>query len=130
MNKEEIQKEIDNLKKQLSSSKRASEDLEVELKFWETINSDLDSLSKRESELPPGFEIHWFNRRDPFESVYALYLHGEFREMASDKYDEHVQQINLRKKAWEAWDFATKIIGPFLDRIEERKGLKDENTNY
>lgn len=105
--KEEIEKtstEISELKIKLAALKLKEAQLEV-------LKNDLNFLKKKDTELPPGFEIKWYHRHDPFNSVYALWLHNEYYCMASDSDGEGVQFIKLRKKAWELFEMAVKILG-------------------
>jgi hypothetical protein len=120
MTQSEIEQEINQLNDQIKQSDRDKQVLTTKLAFLKTLKNDLNDLSKRESELPPGFKIYWFHRHDPFESVWALSVHGEYDCMADHKHGDQAQKVELRKRAWALWDLACKVLGPIIT---------DENGN-
>jgi predicted nuclease with TOPRIM domain len=110
----EIEKEITDLNDQIKQSNVEKQILATKLKLLTTLSNDLNDLKERDSELPPGFKIYWFHRHDPFESVWALSLHGKYDFMANDTYGEQTQKVELRKRAWSLWDLACKVLGPVI----------------
>lgn len=111
-------KEIEDTEQQVSELKTKLTQLQSKATALNSLKNDLNFLKTKDKELPPGFEIKWLHRHDPFNSVYALYIHEEYHCMASDSDDEEAQQIKLRKKAWEFFDFACMVLKPILQGMK------------
>ena len=111
----DIDIQIEQLESDLKLIEKSKKELKAKLEMYLSLKDDLSNLSKRDTELPPGFGIHWFHRHDPFDSHYVLYLHGDTYIDGNDKKPSEQQVIELRLSAWEAWDFACKVLKPFIE---------------
>ena len=108
-------------KEQLEQKKKEVEELETKLKF-EQLKEEINSHI-----LPPGFEIKWFHRHDPFESVYALHLKYDWCLASSDK-GELDQKKELQKLAEQIYTTAKTYCSSltkeelkmFLETIKEK----------
>jgi hypothetical protein len=68
---------------------------------------------KANAPLPEGFEISWWHRHDPFDSMWALYRHGvriATSEMGSDDFDKAALYDHAWKRYREACDVFPKEV--------------------
>jgi hypothetical protein len=104
---ETIDEKIKRLESELNLTLQSIDDLKALKKIS-------DYLVGKKTDLPPCFEIKWFSRRDPFESCWALYLHGDRIRHGKEEDSEDTQKLKLREEAWRQWENAFKIMRPYL----------------
>lgn len=107
----------DKVKKLESLIKKGKSDLDKATKALEKAKEETEIAKKANGTLPPGFKIYWWHRHDPFESMYALSLHGEQLTHADNMWfspntfpSDEEKKAKLYDYAWGCYNMAKKVF--------------------
>lgn len=100
--------ELEEAKKRLKEAQDAVRQAEAKAR----VQSRLSELSKRPTELPPGFRFGWRHRHDPFPSFWELTFtntSGKESQAWQIEGDDNEVHVKAREIAWAQFDFAVEI---------------------